>query len=73
LGVGKGTDGNTYVSLFQNAPTNTNGKLNYNIKITGATGSCAYVGGQYLSNGTPSTSGCTVSPIPVVVHFHNDS
>ena len=69
LGVGKGTDGNTYVSLFQNRPSNDNGKLNYNIKISGATGSCAYVGGQYLSNGTPSESGCTVSPIKAVAVF----
>ena len=68
-GVGKGTDGITYLSIFQNAPTNPDGKLNFNVKITGASGDCEYVGGQYLQNGQVSTTGCTVSHIRVVESF----
>jgi hypothetical protein len=60
-GVGKGTDGVTYLSLFQNAPTNPDGKLNYNVKITNASGDCEYVNGEYLQNGVVSKTGCTVS------------
>ena len=66
-GVGKGTDGITYLSIFQNAPTNTDGKLNFNVRITGASGDCEYVGGQYLQNGQVSPTGCTVSLGRVVV------
>lgn len=62
MGVGKGLTGETFISLFQNAPTNTDGKLNFNINITGGiSGSCSYSNGVYYSNGSPSSSGCTVS------------
>lgn len=62
MGVGRGKDGNTYISLFPNAPTNPDGKLNFNIKITGAvSGDCSYSGGKYYSSGNEAPTGCTVS------------
>jgi hypothetical protein len=61
LGVGKGTDGITYISLFPNHPSNMDGKLDYNIAITGGSGSCEYKNGQYLKDGVVSATGCTVS------------
>jgi hypothetical protein len=69
FGAGKGTDGVTYLSLFQNAPSNTDGMLNFNIKITGASGDCEYKGGQYYNNGVVSKTGCTVSHIPALFPF----
>jgi len=61
IGVGKGPDGSTYISLFQNAPTNPDGTLDFSITIKGdISGSCSYSGGQYWSNGAVSGSGCTV-------------
>ena len=61
-GVGKGTDGTTYISLFQNAPTNPTGTLDFSIKITGGvSGECSYSGGQFYNNGVVSSTGCTVS------------
>jgi hypothetical protein len=62
LGVGKGLTGDTYISMFQNAPTNPNGKLNFKIEIKGdISGSCSYKNGNFYSNGAVSASGCTVS------------
>lgn len=62
MGVGKGLSGMTYISLFPNAPTNPDGVLDFNIKITGGvSGSCSYSGGTYYSNGVASATGCTVS------------
>jgi hypothetical protein len=62
IGVGKGPAGTTYISLFQNAPTNLAGTLDFSITITGGiSGSCSYSNGQYWSNGVASPSGCTVS------------
>jgi hypothetical protein len=61
LGVGKGADGITYISLFPNHPSNMNGVLDYNVAITGGSGSCAYKNGQYLKDGVVSATGCTVS------------
>jgi hypothetical protein len=61
-GVGQGTDGTTFISLFQNAPTNPDGTLNFNIQITGGvSGECSYSNGQFFSNGVVSPTGCTVS------------
>lgn len=61
-GVGKGLDGNIYISLFPNAPTNPDGKLDYAIAITGdVSGKCSYSGGTYYMNGVLSATGCTVS------------
>jgi hypothetical protein len=66
LGVGKGPGGMTYISMFQNAPTNPDGKLDYNIEITGdVSGKCEYKGGQFYNNGVVSPSGCTVCQIPL--------
>ncbi len=63
MGVGKGSAGSTYISLFQNAPTNPQGTLDFSITITGdVSGSCSYSGGQFWSNGVASSSGCTVRP-----------
>ena len=62
LGVGKGPTGQTYISMFQNAPTNPDGKLDYNIEIIGGvSGKCEYIGGIFYNNGAASPSGCTVS------------
>jgi hypothetical protein len=62
MGVGKGATGMTYISLFQNSPTNPDGVLDFSIKITGGvSGSCSYSGGKYYSNGVESATGCTVS------------
>jgi hypothetical protein len=59
-GVGKNTEGTTFISLFPNAATNPDGTLDYTIKITGASGDCSYSGGTYWSNGARSPAGCTV-------------
>ncbi|KAJ3947693.1 Sperm-associated antigen 4 protein [Colletotrichum fioriniae] len=56
IGVGKSTDGNTYISIFNNAPTST-AQLDFNIEITGANSKCALVGGSYTGGGT----GCTTA------------
>lgn len=63
-GVGRGTDGNTYISLFPNAPTNPDGKLDFKITITGGTTTCTYSDGSYFNNGVESATGCTVSLKP---------
>jgi hypothetical protein len=69
MGVGKGPTGATYISLFQNAPTNPGGTLDFSITITGGiSGSCSYSGGQYWSNGVASTTGCTVS-LSILIHL----
>jgi hypothetical protein len=61
MGVGK-KNGATWISLFQNAPTNTNGKLDFSIKITGhISGECCYSNGQFTGSGGTNTQGCTVS------------
>ena len=62
MGVGK-KDGATWISLFQNAPTNPNGKLDFTVKITGdhLSGSCSYSNGQFTSSTGTNTQGCTVS------------
>jgi hypothetical protein len=62
MGVGQDSTGMTYLSLFPNSPTNPDGKLDYDVTITGdVSGSCAYKGGSYISNGATSSTGCTVS------------
>lgn len=62
VGVGKNADGETFISIFQNAPTNPTGKLNFNIDIEGdVSGSCSYKNGVYYNNGVESSTGCTVS------------
>jgi len=61
IGVGKSeSDGITYISIFQNAPTNTDGKLDFDIEITGdVSGKCAYKNGKYYTDGKETPSGCT--------------
>jgi len=62
LGVGKATTGETFISMFPNSPTNTYGKLNFNIEIDGGvSGKCTYEDGTFYQNGVASASGCTVS------------
>jgi hypothetical protein len=62
MGVGKSTAGETFISLFQNSPTNPDGVLDFNIKITGGvSGDCEYKSGKYYNNGVESSTGCTVS------------
>ncbi|KAF6844452.1 sun domain-containing protein [Colletotrichum musicola] len=57
IGVGKSTDGNTYISIFNNAPTSTD-KLDFNIEIVGDVNSkCALIGGSYTGGG----NGCTTA------------
>ncbi|KFY63643.1 hypothetical protein V497_01963 [Pseudogymnoascus sp. VKM F-4516 (FW-969)] len=61
LGVGKGPTGQTYISIFANKPTNPDGKLNFNLEITGdVSGKCAYIDGEFYNNGVVDPSGCTV-------------
>ncbi|OBT47618.1 hypothetical protein VE00_02931 [Pseudogymnoascus sp. WSF 3629] len=61
LGVGKGPTGQTYISIFQNKPTNPDGKLNFNLEIVGdVSGKCAYIDGEFYNNGVVDPSGCTV-------------
>ncbi|KAH8602784.1 hypothetical protein B0O99DRAFT_679770 [Bisporella sp. PMI_857] len=59
-GVGRGTDGVTYISLFYNHPSNTDGKLDFDVKIVGGNGDCKYIDGIFYSNGEVSATGCTV-------------
>jgi hypothetical protein len=63
LGVGKATTDITYLSLFQNSPTNDDGVLDYTIEITGdsLSGTCKYISGTYYSDGVESSTGCTVA------------
>lgn len=58
LGVGRASDGITYISLFPNLPTST-AKLDFNVEITGdVSGECSYIDGVYSGG---SSTGCTVS------------
>jgi hypothetical protein len=68
MGVGQGSTGETFISLFPNAPTNPDGELDFDITITGGvSGDCEYkmnsagTGRTYWSNGVESATGCTVS------------
>ncbi|KAL0939378.1 beta-glucosidase [Colletotrichum truncatum] len=57
IGVGKSADGNTYLSIFNNAPTST-AKLDFNIEIIGDVNSkCALIDGSFTGGGT----GCTTA------------
>ncbi|KAK2002814.1 beta-glucosidase [Colletotrichum falcatum] len=57
IGTGKSSDGNTYISIFNNAPTST-AKLDFNIEIVGDVNSkCALIDGVYTGGGT----GCTTA------------
>lgn len=56
VGVGKASDGITYISIFQNSPTST-AQLDFNIEITGDVNTkCSYVNGQWSGG---SSNGCT--------------
>lgn len=59
-GVGRGTDGVIYLSLFPNWPSNTDGVLDYKVKIEGGSISCSYEGGTFYSQGAEVKTGCTV-------------
>lgn len=64
VGVGRGSTGETFISIFPNKPTNPDGVLDFNIKITGGvSGKCSYEGGtgKYYNNGVESPAGCTVA------------
>ncbi|KAE9381691.1 glycoside hydrolase family 132 protein [Stipitochalara longipes BDJ] len=62
IGVGKAITGETFISMFQNAPTNPDGTLNFNIEIDGGvSGKCTYDNGVFYSNGVESATGCTVA------------
>jgi hypothetical protein len=55
IGVGKSSDGITYISIFPNSPTST-AVLNFDIEITGdISGTCSLKKGVYSGN-----NGCTV-------------
>ncbi|KAF7541991.1 hypothetical protein G7Z17_g11834 [Cylindrodendrum hubeiense] len=56
LGVGQASDGNTYVSIFQNLPTST-AEIDFNIEIKGGNSKCSYIDGTW----TGGTSGCTTT------------
>lgn len=56
-GVGRASDGITYLSIFQNLPT-SHAKLDFNIEITGdVTTECSYIDGKWSGGGS---DGCTV-------------
>ncbi|KAI9813467.1 MAG: hypothetical protein M1827_004143 [Pycnora praestabilis] len=61
LGVGT-VNGATWISIMQNAPTNPNAKLDFNIEIVGDNlgGSCKYSNGQFTSATGSNNQGCTV-------------
>lgn len=63
LGVGRSSTGMTYISIFPNAPTNTDGKLDFKITIAGdgISGDCSYESGKFWMNGVETPVGCTVS------------
>ncbi|KAF2817580.1 SUN-domain-containing protein [Mytilinidion resinicola] len=65
IGVGYNpVDGNAYISLFQNLPTNSVDFLDYTVEVTGDTvnGKCKYSNGQYCAGDDCNTgAGCTVS------------
>ncbi|KPM39986.1 hypothetical protein AK830_g6585 [Neonectria ditissima] len=56
LGVGQGSDGNTYISIFQNLPTST-AELDFNIEIKGGNTKCSYIDGVW----TGGLAGCTTT------------
>ncbi|OAA39653.1 SUN domain-containing protein [Metarhizium rileyi] len=57
IGVGMSSDGNTYISVFQNLPT-SNAKLDFNIEIIGDVSSkCGYRNGNFIGGAT----GCTTA------------
>ncbi|EFQ29261.1 beta-glucosidase [Colletotrichum graminicola] len=57
VGTGKSADGNTYISIFNNAPTSV-AKLDFNVEIVGDVNSkCALIDGVYTGGGT----GCTTA------------
>ncbi|KAK7941042.1 SUN-domain-containing protein [Apiospora aurea] len=61
LGVGQSRDGNTYLSIFPNAPTSF-AKLDFNIRITGdVTEKCVLENGVYYTNGKETKDGCTTA------------
>jgi SUN family beta-glucosidase len=58
IGVGKSSDGLTYMSIFPNSPTST-AELDFDVVISGdISGSCALKSGTYTGG---STTGCTVA------------
>ncbi|ROT39787.1 SUN-domain-containing protein [Sodiomyces alkalinus F11] len=58
IGSGMAADGNTYISIFPNAPTSI-AKLDFNIEIIGDVNSkCALINGVYTGG---STTGCTTT------------
>lgn len=62
-GVGRASDGITYLSIFQNRPT-SNAKLDFNIEITGdvtTTTKCSYINGKWSGGGS---DGCTTGMKP---------
>ncbi|RDW77160.1 hypothetical protein BP6252_05213 [Coleophoma cylindrospora] len=62
MGLGQSTSGITYLSLFQNSPTNTDGCLDFSINITGdVSGKCSYSNCKYYLNGVESSTGCTIT------------
>ena len=65
LGVGydsSNKDNLAYIALFQNCPTNCDGKLDFNVEFVSdqMNGKCKYQNGQYYNGDQPSPSGCTV-------------
>lgn len=59
VGVGKASDGVTYISIFQNKPTSLQ-KLDFNIKIVGDVSSeCSYDASSQTFSGGNDPDGCT--------------
>lgn len=57
LGVGKASDGNTYISIFRNLPS-SHAELDFNIEVTGDVNSkCSFVNGKF----TGGSDGCTTA------------
>ena len=60
FGVGA-KDGTTWISIMANTPTTT-ASYPGTVEIQGdISGSCSYSNGQYYSDGSPNSAGCTVS------------
>jgi len=59
--IGVGYDaGTTWLSIFQNIPMNTHGKLGYNVEILGGNSECSLIDGVWSGG---DDTGCTVSAI----------
>ncbi|KAI9882518.1 MAG: hypothetical protein M1823_005737 [Watsoniomyces obsoletus] len=76
VGVGR-KDGATWTSIFQNKPSNVDGKLSFNVRIVGGNLPCKYEDGEYYrgdrldpSKWTRDPDGCTTQGDDVTFEFY---